>query len=248
LAGPETNEVLVVLQDLSQGHQLEANQQRFLSNAAHQLKTPLMVILGAAELLASGWDEDSALRERLLNHILSEGRRMERMSDVLLRLAHVGWGEREPVIESLNLAAAARYAAELVEPLTESAGLGIAVEGEDAYVRADSEWLQEVLLVLLSNSIQHSGRGGFIRLKVRGATVTVEDTGVGISPEDLPHVFERFYRGRGSSEGFGIGLSICKELTERMGGSISIRSQEGVGTAIKVALPEVGEGVTDTPG
>jgi PAS domain S-box-containing protein len=248
LARPEANEVLVVLQDLSQGHQLEANQQRFLSNAAHQLKTPLMVILGAAELLASGWDEDSALRERLLNYILSESRRMERLSDVLLRLAHVGWGEREPVIQSLNLAAAARYAAELVEPLTESAGLGIAVEGEDAYVRADSEWLQEVLLVLLSNSIQHSGRGEFIRLIVRGATVTVEDMGVGISPEDLPHVFERFYRGRGSSEGFGIGLSICKELTERMGGSISIRSREGVGTAIKVALPEVGEGVTDTPG
>jgi PAS domain S-box-containing protein len=243
----EENEVLVVLQDLSEGHRLEANQQRFLSNAAHQLKTPLTVILGAAELLASGGDEDSALRERLLNHISSEGRRMKRLSDVLLRLARVGWGEREPVIEPLNLAAAARYAAELVEPLVESAGLGIAVEGEGAYVYADSEWLREVLLVLLSNSIQHSGRGGFIQLIVRGATVTVEDVGVGISPDDLPHVFERFYRGRGNSEGFGIGLAICKELTERMGGSISIRSQEGVGTAIKVALPEVGKGVTNTP-
>lgn len=248
LSGPKANEVLVVLQDLSAGHQLEANQQRFLSNAAHQLKTPLTAIVGAAELLDSVGDEDPALRERLLKHIFSEGRRMKRLSDVLLRLAHVGWGEREPVIESLNLGGAARYAAELVEPLAESAGLGTVVEGEDAYVRADSEWLQEILLVLLSNSIQHSGRGGFIRLIVRGATVTVEDEGVGISPEDLPHVFERFYRGRGSSEGFGIGLSICKELTERMGGSISIRSQEGVGTAIKIALPEVGEGVTDTPG
>ena len=76
----------------------------------------------------------------------------------------------------------------------------------------------------------------------------MEDAGVGITPEDLPHVFERFYRGRRSSEGFGLGLSICKELTERMGGSIYIRSREGVGTAIKVALPEVGDGATDTPG
>jgi PAS domain S-box-containing protein len=248
LVGLEANEVLVVLQDLSEGHRLEANQQRFLSNAAHQLKTPLTVILGAAELLASGGDEDPALRERLLNHILSEGRRMKRLSDILLRLARIGWGEREPVIEPLNLGAAASYAAELVEPLAESAGLGITVEGEGTNVYADSEWLREVLLVLLSNSIQHSGRGGFLRLIVRGATVTVEDVGVGISPEDLPHVFERFYRGRGNSEGFGIGLSICKELTERMGGSISIRSREGVGTATKVALPEVGEGVADTPG
>ena len=248
LSGPKANEVLVVLQDLSEGHRLEANQQRFLSNAAHQLKTPLTVILGAAELLASGRDEDPALRERLLNHILSEGRRMKRLSDVLLRLARIGWGEREPVIEPLNLGAAASYAAELVEPLAESAGLGITVEGEGTRVYADSEWLREVLLVLLSNSIQHSGRGGFLRLVVREASVTVEDTGVGISPEDLPHVFERFYRGRDNSEGFGIGLSICKELTERMGGSISIRSQEGVGTAIKITLPEVGDGVTDTPG
>jgi signal transduction histidine kinase len=66
----------------------------------------------------------------------------------------------------------------------------------------------------------------------------VEDEGVGISPVDLPHVFERFYRGKGSSEGFGLGLAICKELTERMGGSISIHSQEGVGTQVKVELPK----------
>ena len=248
LIGLEANEVLVVLQDLSEGHRLEANQQRFLSNAAHQLRTPLMVILGAAELLASGGDEDPALRERLLNHIFSEGRRMQRLSEVLLRLARVGWGEREPEIESLNLGDAARYAAELVKPLSESAGLGIVVEGEGAQVRADPEWLQEVLLVLLGNSVQHSSRGGFLRLIVRGATATVEDVGAGITPDDLPHVFERFYRGKGSSNGFGIGLSICKELTERMGGSISIRSQESVGTAIKVELPEVGEGATDTAG
>jgi signal transduction histidine kinase len=115
-------------------------------------------------------------------------------------------------------------------------------------VSADPEWLLEVLLGLLANSIQYSSRGGYIRLIVRGATVTVEDAGVGITPEDLPHVFERFYRGRRSSGGFGLGLSICKELTERMGGSIYIRSWEGVGTAIKVELPEVGEDATDIAG
>jgi signal transduction histidine kinase len=79
----------------------------------------------------------------------------------------------------------------------------------------------------------------------------VEDEGVGINPADLPHVFERFYRGKGQSEGFGLGLSICRELTERMGGSISIRSQEGVGTAVEIELPEVddvGEQATDRRG
>jgi signal transduction histidine kinase len=106
-------------------------------------------------------------------------------------------------------------------------------------VRADPEWLQEVLLVLLSNALKHSSRGGDIRLRVSAGTVTVEDEGAGISPDDLPHIFERFYRGKGSSEGFGLGLSICRELIERMGGSISISSREGVGTAVKIELTEV---------
>jgi len=136
------------------------------------------------------------------------------------------------------LMTAGQQAAELMEPLAESAGLRLSIEGEEAYIRADPEWLQEVLLVLLSNAVKHSSRGGDIRLRVKGSAIAVEDEGAGISAVDLPHVFERFYRGKGSSEGFGLGLPICRELTERMGGSISIRSREGVGTEVKVELPE----------
>jgi signal transduction histidine kinase len=139
-----------------------------------------------------------------------------------------------------------------MEPLVESAGLGLSIEGEGAScVRADPEWLNEVLLVLLSNAIKHSSRGGYIRLRARAGTMIVEDEGVGIDPADLPHVFERFYRGKAHPEGFGLGLSICRELTERMGGSISIRSREGVGTAVEIELPEVddvGEQATDRRG
>ncbi len=93
-------------------------------------------------------------------------------------------------------------------------------------------------MVVLSNAIKHSNRGGAIKVRTRSGFVTVKDEGVGISPVDLPHIFERFYRGAGSSEGFGLGLSICKDLTERMGGSISIRSREGVGTTVEIELPE----------
>src|ERR687893_2297990 len=89
-------EVLVVIQDLSEGRQLEANQQRFLANAAHQLRTPIMAIVGAAELLATGEDADPTTRRRLLNHIFSEGRRLQRLSEVLLRLSRIGWDRREP--------------------------------------------------------------------------------------------------------------------------------------------------------
>ncbi len=238
LADDERDDVLVVMQDLSEGHRLETNQQRFLANAAHQLRTPTMAIMGAAELLATGEDANPAMRRRLLNHIFSEGRRMQRLSNALLRLSRVGWDLREPDLEVVGLEAAGQQAAELMEPLVESAGLRLVVEGEGTYVRADPEWLQEVLLVLLSNAIKYSSRGGDIRLRVRDNTVIVEDEGAGISPIDLPHIFERFYRGKGSSEGFGLGLPICRELTERMGGNISVRSREGVGTAVEIELPE----------
>jgi PAS domain S-box-containing protein len=246
LINDKRRDVLVVMQDLSEGHRLEANQQRFLANAAHELKTPLMAVMGAAELLSSGEDANPAMRRRLLDHIFSEGRRMQRLADALLRLSRVGWDAREPNWGVVDLRAAGQRAVELAEPLIESAGLRLDIQGESSRVLADVEWLQEVLLVLLSNAIKHSSRGGDIRLRVGDGAVSVEDEGVGISPVDLPYVFERFYRGKGSSEGFGLGLPICKELTERMGGSISIRSREGIGTTVKVELPEADLDAQDT--
>jgi signal transduction histidine kinase len=231
-------EVLVVIQDLSEGRQLEANQQRFLANAAHQLRTPIMAIVGAAELLATGEDADPAIERRLLNHIFSEGQRMQRLSEVLLRLSRIGWDRREPDLRIVDLREAGQQATKLMEPLAESGGLRIITEGEGGCVRADPEWLQEVLMVLLSNAIKHSNRGGDIKVRTKSGVVTVQDEGAGISPIDLPHIFERFYRGTGGSQGFGLGLSICKDLTERMGGGISIRSREGVGTAVEIELPE----------
>jgi PAS domain S-box-containing protein len=231
-------EVLVVIQDLSEGRQLEANQQRFLANAAHQLRTPIMAIVGAAELLATGEDADPTIRRRLLDHIFSEGRRMQRLSEVLLRLSRIGWDQREPDLDTLDLREAGQQVSKLMEPLAESGGIRILTEGKGSCVCADPEWVQEVLMVVLSNAIQHSNRGGDITVRTSSGVVTVKDEGAGISPVDLPHIFERFYKGTDSSEGFGLGLSICKDLTERMGGSISIRSREGVGTAVEIELPE----------
>src|SRR5829696_181019 len=231
-------EVLVVIQDLSEGRQLEANQQRFLANAAHQLRTPIMANVGAGELLATGEDTDPTIRRRLLNHIFSEGRRMQRLSEVLLRLSRIGWDRREPDLDIVDLREAGQQATRLMEPLAESGGIRILTEGEGSCVRADPEWLQEVLMVLLSNAVKHSNRGGDLKVRTRSGAITVQDEGAGISPVSLPHIFERFYKGTDSSEGFGLGLSICKDLTERMGGSISIRSREGVGTAVEIELPE----------
>src|SRR5919107_410308 len=200
--------VLVVIRDLSEGRRLEENQQRFLANAAHELKTPITTILGASELLLTENKDDPEVRRRFLEHILSEAQRMQRLSDTLLRLARTGVDMRDPEVVVVDLDGITREAAERVEPLSER-GVGI--------------WLD-----------------------LKGGGVVVEDEGAGISEADLPYVFERFYRGKRSPGGFGLGLAICKDLVERMGGSITLRSKEGVGTRVEIKLPEVGTGAKDT--
>jgi two-component system phosphate regulon sensor histidine kinase PhoR len=237
--------VLVVIRDLSEGRRLEATQQRFLANAAHELKTPITAILGASELLLTESKDDPKVRRRFLAHILSEAHRMQRLSDTLLRLARTGVDMRDPEIVVLDLDGVAREAAERMEPLTESAGVSLQVEGQGGRILADQEWLEQALLVVLGNAVRFSERGGGIGMHLEGGVVVVEDEGSGISEADLPYVFERFYRGKRSSGGFGLGLAICKDLVERMGGSISLSSKEGVGTRVEIELPEVGTGAED---
>ncbi|MDP9457747.1 MAG: hypothetical protein CYG60_16665 [Actinobacteria bacterium] len=246
--GERSGGVLVVMQDLSEGRRLEANQQRFLANAAHELKTPITTILGSSELLLTEEEDDPEVRRRFLRHINSEAERMRRLSETLLRLARTGYDLQEPDLRVLDLDGVAKEAAARMKPLAESSGVALSVKGRGGRVRADHEWLEQALLVVLNNAVQHSERGGEVRVRLAGSSVIVEDEGPGINEADLPHVFERFYRGKqdparaGAPGGFGLGLAICKELVEMMGGKISISSREGVGTAIEISLrePEAG--------
>jgi signal transduction histidine kinase len=231
--------VLVVLQDLSEGRRLEASQQRFLANAAHELKTPITSILGASELLLTEERVDPQVRARFLKHIYAEAERMRHLSETLLRLARTGWDVRDPKISTVDLEAPVRRVAERTAPLAGPAGVMISVEGSGGWVRAHEEWLEQALLVLTSNAVKYSERGGRVRLRLSGNVVAVEDEGEGISEEDLPHVFESFYSGRGQSGGCGLGLSICKDLIERMEGRIDLKSEEGVRTNVEVELREV---------
>jgi PAS domain S-box-containing protein len=232
--------VLIVVRDLSESRRLEANQQRFLANAAHELKTPITAILGAAELLLTEKDDDPRVRERFLTHIRSEAERMQRLSETLLQLAQTGWDRRDPKIVEVDLIEVASRVAERMGPLADSSWLELSVEGSGDRARADEEWLEQALLVLVSNALKHSEKGGRVRLRAEGSQIAVEDEGAGISEEDVPYLFERFYRGS-DSEGFGLGLPICKELVQRMGGEIHLESEEGKGTIIEVRLPEVSD-------
>ncbi len=237
LQDPGIAGVVINSRDITERKKLEENQQRFFANAAHQLKTPITTIVGAAELLVTIQGLDDPKKSQLLDHIFSEALRMQRLSDDLLRLAKMGRDRRDPEPEAVDLTAASRQAAGRMMPLAENLGLTLRVVGDGGRALADPEWLQEVLLILLSNAAKYSDPAREIRLEARENTIAVEDEGAGISNADLPHVFERFYRGKGNTEGFGLGLSIGRELVERMGGSISISSREGSGTRVELELP-----------
>jgi len=232
--------VLIVVRDLSETRRLEANQQRFLANAAHELKTPITAILGAADLLLTEKDDDPRMRERFMTHIRSEAERMQRLSETLLQLAQTGWDRRDPDIREVDLIEVASRVAERMRPLAESSWLELSVEGGGGHAMADEEWLEQALLVLVSNALKHSEKGGCVRLRAEGSCVAVEDEGAGISEEDIPYLFERFYRGS-DSEGFGLGLPICKELIQRMGGEIHLESEKGKWTVVEIRLPEVSD-------
>jgi len=233
---------LVVVQDLSESRRLEARQQRFLANAAHELKTPITTILGAADLLLTEEKDDPEIRQRFLKHIFTEALRMQRLSETLLRLAQVGWDLREPEIGVVDLDATMREVLWRMAPIAESAGVELSSSGEGRLVRADGEWLEQALMVIVSNAVKYSSQGGRVLVRLGPGLVAVEDDGDGIAEADLPHVFDRFYQGEDSSGGFGLGLPICKELVERMGGGISVVSQKGIGTAVRIELPEVESG------
>src|SRR5215211_5085572 len=110
--------VLIVVRDLSETRRLEANQQRFLANAAHELKTPITAILGAAELLLTEKDDDPRVRERFLTHIHSEAERMQRLSETLLQLAQTGWDRRDPKIGEIDLTEVVSRVSKRMGPLT----------------------------------------------------------------------------------------------------------------------------------
>ena len=217
-----------------------ASQRRFLGDASHELRTPLTVIRGQLELMEEGLRSPEARRSLAL--ATEELERMRRIVDDLLLLARLDEGtplSREPVEVELvlreallrGLQLARREARVEIEP-----GL---------YAMADFERLLQVLTNLVTNAVRHAGEGATLILRARrdGGRILMEvaDTGPGIPPEELPHVFDRLYRGSvaraAAPAGVGLGLSIVASLTQAMGGEVGVESAPGQGTTFRVRLP-----------
>jgi signal transduction histidine kinase len=217
-------------------------QQAFVANASHELRTPLTLIRASAEVLARGVPPGDDARA-LVDDIVSESDHMSQLVGDLLLLSRLDSGELPLRRETVPLDGLATDLARQFGRLAEARGVGFLAEGLSGAVRADPTRLRQVLLALLDNALRHSPAGGTITLAAHreGATValTVTDTGAGIPPEHLPHVFERFYRAQpsGGETGAGLGLALAKALVEAQHGHIHLANAPGAGTRVTVTLP-----------
>ena len=209
----------------------------FLASLSHELRTPLNAILGYARMLRSGV-VTAGKQQKAIETIERSATSLTQMVEDILDVSRIVSGKVRLNIQSVELSDIVRNAIDVVTPAAEAKGVGIetVLDPEAAPISGDPERLQQVLWNLLSNAVQFSNRGGKIHVRLERvnshAAVSIADNGVGISPEFLPHVFERFRqadaaiaRERG---GLGLGLSIARQLTEMHGGMIEAASG-GVG-------------------
>jgi signal transduction histidine kinase len=220
-------------------------QQRFIASASHELRAPLTLIRASAEVALRDLPPDESDQRALLHDVLAESDHMRRLVDDLLTLTRLDSGQLTLTKETIDLTALLASIQRQAARLGEQRGVAVELADVGGLVQADTERLQQVVLIALDNALRYTPAGGRITLAAtpteRTVQIRVADTGCGIAPEHLPHIFERFYRadparGRENSNA-GLGLSIAKGLVEAMGGRIAVESTVGVGTTVVISLP-----------
>ena len=247
LPDTQTGGTLLLAQDLTRIRRLETIRRDFISNVSHELRTPLASLKALTETLQEGALSDPKVAPRFLARIETEVDALAQMATELLELTRIESGQ---VPLEWNAAAPADLltsAAERMRAQAERAGLSLAVDlaATLPQIHADAARLEQVLVNLIHNAVKFTAPGGSIMLSATedGGFVrfTVQDTGVGIPEDDLPRIFERFYRvdRSRSGGGTGLGLSIARHIVEAHGGKIWAESVEGQGSTFYFTIPIV---------
>lgn len=221
-----------------------AQQRQFTADASHELRTPLAVLISEAQTTLAHQRTAAEYRETV-EACLETAQQMRRLTEALLQLARFDAGQKQMKTAPFDLAVIARSGVELVGPLAEARGVEIHGDFTAAKTLGDDDRLSQVVTNLLTNAIQYNQSPGHIHVSTRmendWAVLTVTDTGPGIAPEDLPHIFERFYRSdkaRTSSSGRnGLGLAICQAVVDEHHGHIEATNEPGAGAKFTVRLP-----------
>lgn len=226
----------------------ERLRQEFIANASHELKTPTMAIGSVVEALQAGAVDDPELRYQFLNSLENLVDRQSSLLKDLLDIAKLDGGAESDWRENVNLSEIVQVSIEQVRPQASKRQVEVKnlSEGDGLRVSGNSLQLQRAVVNLLTNAINHTPANGSVVLNSKNiepdkVEVTISDTGVGIDPNDLPHIFDRFYRGdkarTRTAGGTGLGLAITREIIARHHGSIDVESVPGEGSTFTIRLP-----------
>jgi signal transduction histidine kinase len=244
VAGDADFTSILVLRDVTAQARLERARRDLIANASHEFKTPLFSLAGFLELIDEG-NVSPEEQSEFLQLMRQQVDRLRNLAVSMLDLSTVEAGSLELQPEDVDLETVARSVLDEFQVRAQANELTLSVEdGEPLTAWCDEQRLAQVLRALVDNAVKFSPPGSSIRIAAEGdpawATIVVSDDGPGIPAAELPHVFERFHRGseeRASTAGAGLGLSIARELTEMMGGSISAEAGRGRGASFIVRLP-----------
>ena len=238
--------VIAVIQDITEHVKLDNMQKELVADVSHELKTPITSIMGYADTLLEG-EYDKETQDKFLNVIATEARRMAKLVTDLLTLSRYDNNKKITQKETFDLGDLVKKCQDklAIEAKKKNHNVNCFVTADVPPVYADKYDIERVVLNILSNSIKYTKEGGEIKIYVgfvyNDAYIKVFDNGIGIPEEDLSRIFERFYRVDKARTremgGTGLGLSIAKEILDKNGGSIDIKSVGGQGTEVVIKIP-----------
>jgi two-component system, OmpR family, phosphate regulon sensor histidine kinase PhoR len=236
---------LVVLRDVTELRRLETVRREFVANVSHELRTPLTSIRALVETLEAGAIEEEEIAMDFLGRIVGEVDRLNALVEDLLDFARLEAGRAQLKLEKVDVGEAVRIGADRLRPQMERARLDLHIEVAEGLPELDIDVarIEQVIVNLVHNAIKFTPAGGSITIRVsqekNNIVVQVQDTGVGIAPEEQARLFERFYKSDRArrSEGTGLGLAIAKNIVLSHGGLISVESTQGEGATFTFTLP-----------
>jgi two-component system phosphate regulon sensor histidine kinase PhoR len=245
----ESHGVVVLLRDITKQRVAAKMKSEFVARAAHELRTPLSSIRAYVEMLVDGEAADEKVREEYYDIIQTSADRLGRMIDNILNISRIEAGtvriNKEPVAVSLIV----KEATDMARPQAEEKGISLTEDLTPvAYqILADKDMIYQAVLNLLSNAIKYTPQGGEVHVRMEpheeNGTIGIEvsDTGVGIPKEDLPKMFEKFFRveaNKKMAKGTGLGLNLVKNIVEAIhGGRVILNSEVGKGSTFSIVLP-----------
>lgn len=249
--------VVCVLLDMTRERRLEEMRREFVANVSHELRTPLTYLEGYTEAILDGLAADPEEEKRYLQIILDETLRLRRLVSDLLDLSRIEAGQLALVKEEVDLGGLCRQVLEKVRPLAEEKNVRLELAAPPGLPPAwgSPDRLQQILINLLDNALRHTPAGGEVKVRAKEGIggmleLSVSDTGPGIPSQDLPYVFERFYKVEKArtrtTAGTGIGLAIVKALVEAHGGRVWVESTPGQGTRFTFTVPQAPAGGRNT--